>query len=84
MANVHNSDINALILDYLTMEGYPKAAENFCKEANMSPQDEREGIEERWAVRQHILKGDYMSAISILNEIDLQVRAIFAHDPPPT
>jgi len=67
------SDINALILDYLTMEGYPKAAENFCKEANMSPQDEREGIEERWQVRQHILNGDYTSAIQILNEIDLEI-----------
>lgn len=83
MANVRNSDINALILDYLTMEGYPKAAENFCKEANMEPQDDGDGIDQRWSVRQYILQGDYTSAIVMLNDIDLEVRFEHAHTPLP-
>ncbi|KAL3960534.1 hypothetical protein ACCO45_005651 [Purpureocillium lilacinum] len=38
------SDINALILDYLTMEGYPNAAAKFSKEANLQPQQDSASI----------------------------------------
>src|SRR6478609_3251354 len=40
-------DINALILDYLTMEGYPNAAAKFSKEANLQPHQSEQTIQAR-------------------------------------
>ena len=67
------SDINALILDYLTMEGYPQAAANFSKEANIGPQDDADFIQARWEVRQYIHGGKFEAAIEALNELDPEV-----------
>ncbi|KAK3307634.1 CTLH/CRA C-terminal to lish motif domain-containing protein [Chaetomium strumarium] len=64
------SDINALILDYLTMEGYPKAAAKFCKEANLQPQQPDDSIQTRHAIQHAIHSGNIESAISALNELD--------------
>lgn len=67
------SDINALILDYLTMEGYPKAAAKFCKEANLQPQQPADSIETRHAIQHAIHSGNVESAISALNELDPEI-----------
>ncbi|KAL1838321.1 hypothetical protein VTJ49DRAFT_2811 [Mycothermus thermophilus] len=64
------SDINALILDYLTMEGYPKAAAKFCKEANLQPQQPDASIQARQSIMHSIHSGDIETAISALNELD--------------
>lgn len=67
------SDINALILDYLTTEGYPSAAAKFSKEANLRPQDEEESVKARREIQQSIHSGNIEEAISALNELEPQV-----------
>ncbi|KAK4040587.1 CTLH/CRA C-terminal to lish motif domain-containing protein [Parachaetomium inaequale] len=64
------SDINALILDYLTMEGYPKAAAKFCKEANLQPQQPDPSIQTRQDIQHAIHSGNIETAISALNDLD--------------
>jgi hypothetical protein len=68
------SDINALILDYLTMEGYPKAAAKFSKEANLQPQQKDSLIVARQEIKQAILEGRIDAAITSLNDLDPEVR----------
>jgi hypothetical protein len=71
------SDINALILDYLTMEGYPKAAAKFCKEANLQPQQPDPSIQTRQDIQHAIHSGNIETAISALNELDPEVWLVF-------
>ncbi|KAK4125422.1 hypothetical protein N657DRAFT_642139 [Parathielavia appendiculata] len=66
-------DINALILDYLTMEGYPKAAAKFCKEANLQAQQPHASIQQRQEIQHAIHSGNIETAISALNELDPEV-----------
>lgn len=74
-SNVRNSDINALILDYLTMEGYPNAAAKFSKEANLQPQPDFASIQTRQEIQHYIYSGDIQTAIETLNELDPEVCA---------
>ncbi|KAG4027688.1 hypothetical protein MFRU_028g01100 [Monilinia fructicola] len=67
------SDINALILDYLTTEGYPSAAAKFSKEANLKPQQEDEPIRARQSIQHSIHLGSIQDAIEALNELEPQV-----------
>lgn len=67
------SDINALILDYLTMEGYPMAAAKFSKEANLQPQQEGASIKARQQIREHIHRGGIKQAIEALNDLDPEI-----------
>jgi hypothetical protein len=69
------SDVNALILDYLTMEGYPKAAAKFCREANLQPQQPDPSIQTRQDIQHAIHSGNIARAISALNELDPEVCA---------
>jgi hypothetical protein len=77
MANALYSDINSLILDYLTMEGYPKAAEKFSKEANLQPQEEDSEIAYRREIQNAIHDGDIEQAIAGLNQLDPEVSTTF-------
>ncbi|KAK1989269.1 ran binding protein in the microtubule-organising centre [Colletotrichum cereale] len=72
------SDINALILDYLTMEGYPNAAAKFSKEANLQPHQINETIKVRQQIQKSIHTGSIQSAIEALNDFDSE---ILDHDP---
>lgn len=67
------SDINNLIMNYLVTEGYPSAARNFAKEANIQPNTEFESINERVEIRDLIYKGDLQTAIEKINELNPQV-----------
>lgn len=68
-----DSDINALILDYLTVEGYPQAAANFSKEANLQPMQEDPAIRARQEIRNLIHQGHIQDAIESLNGLDPEV-----------
>jgi glucose-induced degradation protein 8 len=68
-----DSDINALILDYLTTEGYPSAAAKFSKEANLQPNQEEESVKARQKIQQSIHLGSIHDAIESLNELEPQV-----------
>ena len=71
-----DSDINALILDYLTTEGYPSAAAKFSKEANLRPQQEEESVKARQQIQHSIHLGSIQDAIVALNELEPQVSQI--------
>lgn len=64
------SDINALILDYLTTEGYPSAAAKFSKEANLRPRQEEETVQARRQIIHSIHSGQIQNAIDALNELE--------------
>ncbi|KAL2282407.1 hypothetical protein FJTKL_10524 [Diaporthe vaccinii] len=74
-----DSDINALILDYLTMEGYPQAAANFSKEANLQPMQEDPAIRARQEIRDLIHQGHIQDAIESLNDLDSEILDQDAH-----
>ncbi|PSR90622.1 ctlh domain-containing protein [Coniella lustricola] len=67
------SDINLLILDYLTMEGYPLAAAKFSKEANLNPHQEDPAIKARQQIKNSIHQGKIMEAIEALNDLDPEI-----------
>ncbi|KAF9881624.1 ran binding protein in the microtubule-organising centre [Colletotrichum karsti] len=67
------SDINALILDYLMMEGYSGAASRFCKEANLSPFHVDETIKTRQQIQKAIHQGNISGAIEELNDFDSEI-----------
>lgn len=75
-----DSDINALIFDYLTTEGYPSAAAKFSKEANLRPQQEEESLIARRQIIQSIHSGKIQEAIESLNELEPQV-SVFPQYP---
>lgn len=67
------SDINALILDYLVMEGYPNAAAKFSKEANLQSHPADDSIQRRQQIQNSIYTGNIQSAIELLNDFDPEV-----------
>jgi hypothetical protein len=73
MTNMIDSDINALILDYLTAEGYPSAADKFSKEANLKPIEQQESVRLRNQIKHDIHLGSIQDAIEALNELNPQV-----------
>ena len=72
--NLWDSRINALVMDYLVSEGYPEAAQNFAKEANIQPTSDLDSIQQRVEIRNLIYSGDIQTAIEKINEINPQVR----------
>jgi len=67
------SDINFVIMDYLINEGYPAAARNFAKEANIQPLTEEESIQPRVEIRQALHAGNIETAIHRINDFNPQV-----------
>ncbi|CAK7274271.1 hypothetical protein SEPCBS57363_006078 [Sporothrix epigloea] len=67
------SEINALILDYLTMEGYSQAAANFSKEANLKPQQEESFVSIRQQVQRAIHSGQIEEAIGLLSHMNPEI-----------
>ena len=73
MVRILDSVINALILDYLTAEGYPSAADKFSKEANLKPIEQQESVRLRNQIKHDIHLGSIQDAIEALNELNPQV-----------
>ncbi|KAK1751979.1 CTLH/CRA C-terminal to lish motif domain-containing protein [Echria macrotheca] len=69
----NKSDINALVLDYLTMEGYTKAAAKFSKEANLPLRHPEDLVAAQQNIKLSILRGDIETAISGINELDHEI-----------
>lgn len=68
-----DSDLNAVIMDYLISEGYPSAAQKFAHEANIAPMLDVDSVEERVSIRRAIYEGDIQAAIEQINELNPQV-----------
>lgn len=60
-------------MDYLVIEGYREAAENFAREAGMNPQMDLDSIQNRMTIRNAIQSGDIVEAIERVNDFDPEV-----------
>ena len=68
-------------MDYLITEGYPSAAEKFASEANIQPNANISGIQERVQIRESIHRGDLQVAIELINELNPDVSRPSTHIP---
>ena len=66
------SHINALVMDYLVAEGYPRAAKHFASEANVA-MPATPFVQQRVEIRSAIYAGDLESAIQKINDWNPQV-----------
>lgn len=64
-------------MDYLVIEGYKSAAEEFSQEANLSPPVDFESIESRMDIREAIQRGDVEDAITRVNDLNPEVSRLF-------
>ncbi|KAF8213132.1 CTLH/CRA C-terminal to lish motif domain-containing protein [Mycena galopus ATCC 62051] len=67
---VTKHDLNRLIMDYLVIEGYKSAAEEFCAEANLMPPVDFDSIESRMDIRDALQRGDVEGAIARVNDLN--------------
>jgi hypothetical protein len=66
-------DINKLIMNYLVIEGYKDAAENFSLETGLKPSVDLSSIQDRMNIRNDIQQGNVESAIQRVNDLDPEV-----------
>ncbi|KAF9015073.1 lish motif-containing protein [Cyathus striatus] len=67
------SDLNRLIMDYLVIEGYKSAAEEFSQEANLEPPVDFDSIESRMDIREALQRGDVEEAIARVNDLNPEI-----------
>jgi hypothetical protein len=67
------SDLNRLIMDYLVIEGYKSAAQEFSDEAGIIPPVDFESIESRMVIREALQRGDVEEAITRVNDLNPEV-----------
>ncbi|KAF8640671.1 hypothetical protein AX17_000328 [Amanita inopinata Kibby_2008] len=60
-------------MDYLVVEGYKSAAEEFSQEANMTPPMDIESIENRMDIREALQRGDVEEAITRVNDLNPEI-----------
>ena len=72
-----NSDLNALVANYLFTEGFRDAAEEFSREAGITPSIDLESIEVRMEIRRAVQRGDVVQATEMVNELDPEVSLAF-------
>ena len=63
-------------MDYLVIEGYKNAAEEFSREAEISSPIDFQSIEDRTVIREALQRGDVEEAIMRVNELDPEVSLI--------
>ena len=61
-------------MDYLVIEGYKSAAEEFSQEASLAPPVDFESIESRMDIREALQRGDVEDAIIRVNDLNPEVR----------
>ncbi|KZW01972.1 hypothetical protein EXIGLDRAFT_508082 [Exidia glandulosa HHB12029] len=72
-APVTKTDLNRLIMDYLVIEGYKTAAEEFSREAEISPAPDFESIQSRMNIREALQRGDVQEAIERVNDLNPEI-----------
>ncbi|KAI6047708.1 CTLH/CRA C-terminal to lish motif domain-containing protein [Pisolithus marmoratus] len=70
---VTKDDLNRLIMDYLVIEGYRSAAEEFSNEAGVVPPVDFESIESRMVIREALQRGDVEEAITRVNDLNPEI-----------
>jgi molybdopterin-guanine dinucleotide biosynthesis protein len=71
-------DLNRLVMDYLVIEGYKSAAEEFSLEAGVQPAVDFASIESRGDIRDALNRGDVQGAITRVNDLNPEVNH-FSH-----
>jgi hypothetical protein len=74
--------MNALVLDYLVVEGFADAAISFARETGQPADIDQSLIQERMDIRDAIEEGRVEEAVRRVNELDPEVRAFFPSIPP--
>lgn len=67
-------------MDYLVIEGYKEAAENFARESGMNTNNHQmdfDSIQNRMIIRNAIQSGDIVEAIERVNDFDPEVGDLF-------
>lgn len=77
-----HSDLNRLVMDYLVIEGYKSAAEEFSGEAGVITPVDFDSIESRMNIREALQRGDVQDAITRVNDLNPEVRAFLATFAP--
>lgn len=67
------SDLNALVFDYLVVEGFSDAAVEFARETGISSTIDQDMIQERMEIRQAVEDGRVEEAVRRVNELDPEV-----------
>lgn len=65
--------LNQLIMNYLVIEGYMEAAEQFSQESGLSPCVDLQSIQERREIRHAVQSGDIDAAIDLVNDLNPEV-----------
>jgi len=71
--HITKTDLNRLVMDYLVIEGYKSAAEEFSQEANLTPPVDFESIESRMDIREALQRGDVEDAITCVNDLNPEI-----------
>lgn len=71
------SDLNRLVMDYLVIEGFKSAAEEFSREAGLAAPVDLDSIESRMNIREALQRGDVGEAIARVNDLDPEVSITF-------
>ncbi|THH09470.1 hypothetical protein EW145_g1988 [Phellinidium pouzarii] len=67
---VTKNDLNRLVMDYLVIEGYKSAAEEFSREADLASPVDFQSIEDRTNIREALQRGDVEEAIIRVNDLN--------------
>ena len=70
------SDLNRLVMDYLVIEGFKSAAEEFSREADLTAPVDLDSIESRMNIREALQRGDVAEAIARVNDLNPEVSAL--------
>jgi hypothetical protein len=69
----HLRDLNAMILDYLLLEGFPDAAVEFARETGLPADVDHATIQERMEIQEAVEEGRVEEAVRRVNELDPEV-----------
>ena len=64
-------------MDYLVIEGFKSAAEEFSREAGIASPVDLDSIESRMNIREALQRGDVSEAIARVNDLNPEVRTCF-------
>ncbi|KAI8988749.1 CTLH/CRA C-terminal to lish motif domain-containing protein [Pilobolus umbonatus] len=70
---VNKQDLNQLVMNYLIVEGYKDAAEQFSSESGLAPTVDLQSIQERMDIRRAIQSGDIDTAIDLVNDLNPEI-----------
>jgi hypothetical protein len=65
-------------MDYLVIEGYKSAAEEFSLEAGVQPAVDFASIESRRNIREALNRGDVQEAITRVNDLNPEVNTVIS------